>query len=63
MANLNDQEGSEKRQTLINRILGGIGKSEFGEGFGSAFNLDSEDRRDALFSRREAARKVKEGRR
>ena len=65
MANLNGQEGPEKRQTLINRILDGIGGSkagvalgQFGSGFGQAFNLDSEDRRDALYSRREAEGKA-----
>ena len=65
MANLNGQEGQEKRQTLINRILDGIGGSkagvalgQFGSGFGQAFNLDSEDRRDALYSRREAEGKA-----
>ena len=58
MANLNDQEGQEKRQTLINRILKGIGETDFGSGFGQAFNLDSEDRRDALYSRREAEGKA-----
>ena len=58
MANLNGQEGPEKRQTLINRILTGIGESDLGKGFGQAFNLDSEDRRDALYSRREAEGKA-----
>ena len=58
MANLNGQEGPEKRQTLINKILGGISASDFGSGFGEAFNLDSEDRRDALFARREAEGKA-----
>ena len=58
MANLNEQAGPEKRQTLINRILGGISESDFGSGFGQAFNLDSEDRRDALYSRREAEGKA-----
>ena len=31
----------------MNSILSSIGQSEFGKGFGQAFNLDSEDRRDA----------------
>lgn len=58
MENLNSQESQEKRQGRINRILQGINGTEFGQGFGQAFNLDGEDRRDALFSRREAEGKA-----
>ena len=58
MENLNSQESQEKRQGRINRILQGIAGTEFGQGFGQAFNLDGEDRRDALFSRREAEGKA-----
>lgn len=47
-----------RRQGLMNSILNSIGQSEFGQGFGQAFNLDSEDRRDALYSRREAEGKA-----
>ena len=47
-----------RRQGLMNSILNTIGQSEFGQGFGQAFNLDSEDRRDALYSRREAEGKA-----
>ena len=52
-----DQDES-KRENRINRILSGISNSNFGKGFGQAFNLDSEDRRDALYSRRESEGKA-----
>lgn len=47
-----------RRQGLMNNILSSMGLSDFSEGFGQAFNLDSEDRRDALYSRREAEGKA-----
>ena len=52
-----DQE-DKKRENRINRILNGISNTDFGKGFGQAFNLDSEDRRDALYSRRESEGKA-----
>ncbi|QNI88894.1 hypothetical protein [Synechococcus sp. ROS8604] len=52
----NDKD--EQKKSRINNILGGISNSNFGQGFGQAFNLDSEDRRDALYSRREAEGKA-----
>ena len=42
------------RKGRIQNILDSISQSPFGQGFGQAFNLDAEDRRDALYSRREA---------
>lgn len=35
-------------------ILDSLSQSPFGQGLGQAFNLDAEDRRDVLYSRREA---------
>ena len=52
------------RKGMINNILNSLGLNnlgtpeDFGGGFGLAFNLDSEDRRDALYSRREAEGKA-----
>ena len=43
MASLNDRD----REGLIKKILEDTGLDKFGEGVGQAFNLDSEDRRDA----------------
>ena len=53
-----DNNKDEQKKSRINNILGGINDSNFGQGFGQAFNLDSEDRRDALYSRREAESKA-----
>ena len=48
--NLNDDERQGRRLN----ILRSIGDSNFGSGFGTAFNIDPEDRRDLLYTRREA---------
>ena len=48
----------EQKKSRINNILGGINNSNFGQGLGQAFNLDSEDRRNALYSSREAEGKA-----
>jgi len=58
MSNLNDPEQEAKRKGLIDRILRSIGNSDFGQGLGQAFSLDSEDRRDSLLSYREAKGKA-----
>lgn len=42
------------RKGRIQNILDSISQTPFGQGFGQAFNLDAEDRRDVLYSRREA---------
>ena len=47
--NLNDDE----RQGMRLNILRSIGDSNIGSGFGAAFNIDPEDRRDLLYTRRE----------
>ena len=52
--NLNDDE----RQGMRLNILRSIGDSNFGSGFGAAFNIDPEDRRDLLYTRREAEGKA-----
>ena len=51
--NLNDDE----RQGMRLNILRSIGDSNFDSGFGAAFNIDPEDRRDLLYTRREARAK------
>ena len=52
--NLNDDERQGRRLN----ILRSIGDSNFGSGFGTAFNIDPEDRRDLLYTRREAEGKA-----
>ena len=52
--NLNDDE----RQGMQLNILRSIGDSNFGSGFGTAFNIDLEDKRDLLYTRREAEGKA-----
>ena len=55
-----DAANEEQRFRMINNVLSelkGINlgtAGEFGDAFTQAFNIDSEDRRDALFQRREA---------
>ena len=52
--NLNDDERQGRRLN----ILRSIGDSNFGSGFGTAFNIDPEDRRGLLYTRREAEGKA-----
>ena len=52
--NLNDDERQGRRLN----ILRSIGDSNFGSGFGTAFNIDPEDRRGLLNTRREAEGKA-----
>ena len=52
--NLNDDE----RQRMRLNILRSISDSNFGSGFGTAFNIDPEDKWDLLYTRREAEGKA-----
>lgn len=51
-------QDDSKRVGMIQNILNNVSNSNFGQGFGQSFNLDSEDKRDALFARREAEGKA-----
>ena len=52
--NLNDDE----RQGMRLNILRSIGDSNFGSGFGTAFNIDPEDKWGLLYTRRKAEGKA-----
>ena len=52
--NLNDDE----RQRMRLNILRSISDSNFGSGFGAAFNIDPEDKWDLLYTRRKAEGKA-----